>query len=113
MHELGITQKLLDVALGEATRHGARRIRAIRLVVGEHAGIAPDALSFCFEVVSQGTIAEGAALKIERAGSAARCEVCEAMWTLTDSSIFCPSCGASVTPTAESQGIRVDSLEVE
>ncbi len=35
MHELAITQRILEIALEHAGRAGARRITAIHLVVGD------------------------------------------------------------------------------
>ncbi|HBZ57355.1 MAG TPA: hydrogenase maturation nickel metallochaperone HypA, partial [Syntrophobacteraceae bacterium] len=59
MHELAIAQNVLDVVLEEGHRHGLAQVTSIRLEVGALAAVVPDALRFCFEMVSQQTIAAG------------------------------------------------------
>lgn len=61
MHELGITRNIVAIA-HEAAR--GRRIVRITLEVGALAGVEPRAIAFCFDVVAQGTTAEGAVLDI-------------------------------------------------
>ena len=63
MHELGITRNIVAIA-GDAAR--GRRIIRITLAVGARAGVQPEAIAFCFDVVARGTAAEGAVLHILR-----------------------------------------------
>ncbi|MBI5529074.1 MAG: hydrogenase maturation nickel metallochaperone HypA [Deltaproteobacteria bacterium] len=66
MHELGLTQDLVDLVTAKAVAEGVAKVISVRLMVGEFAGVEPDSVSFCFEVVSRGTVAENARLEIER-----------------------------------------------
>lgn len=52
MHELSITQGLVDAVLD---RTGERTVTAVNLRVGTLSGVLPDAMRFCFDVVSAGT----------------------------------------------------------
>lgn len=61
MHELGITRNL--VAIVSEAAHG-RRVRKVWLEIGERSALLPDSVRFCFDVVSQGTVLEGATLEI-------------------------------------------------
>jgi hydrogenase nickel incorporation protein HypA/HybF len=61
MHELGITRNIVAIAQ-EAAR--GRRIVRITLEVGAQAGVDARAIAFCFDVVAQGTAAQGAVLDI-------------------------------------------------
>jgi hydrogenase nickel incorporation protein HypA/HybF len=66
MHELGITRNIVAI-VGEAAV--GRRVVRITLEIGEEAGVAADAIAFCFDVVARGTPVEGAVLDIvPRAG---------------------------------------------
>jgi len=66
MHELGITRNIVAI-VGEAA--AGRRVVRITLEIGTQAGIAADAIAFCFDVVARGTAVEGAVLDIvPRAG---------------------------------------------
>jgi hydrogenase nickel incorporation protein HypA/HybF len=61
MHELGITRNIVAI-VAEAAR--GRRVVRITLEIGAHAGVAADAIAFCFDVVAKGTAVEGAVLDI-------------------------------------------------
>jgi len=76
MHEFAITQAILDTALHHAEQAQVTRVRALYLRLGELSGLAPDSIQFYFEIVSQGTRAQGAELHFERFPPRARCRVC-------------------------------------
>ena len=65
MHELGIIQNTLELAMASAKSSGASQIHLLRLRVGTLTGVVPDALLFAFDVIRQGTIAAGARLEVE------------------------------------------------
>lgn len=61
MHELGITRNLVAIVSDAAQ---GRRVRKVWLEIGQQSALLPDAVRFCFDVVSRGTVLEGAALEI-------------------------------------------------
>jgi hydrogenase nickel incorporation protein HypA/HybF len=61
MHELAIVHGIVDAV---TERSGGDRIVRVVVEVGRLTAVLPDALRFCFEVVAQGTAAEGASLDI-------------------------------------------------
>ena len=65
MHELSITEHLLDQCIREARAQGASRIRTIRLCIGQLKGIVPDCIQIYLDMLSEGTIAEGARIEAE------------------------------------------------
>jgi hydrogenase nickel incorporation protein HypA/HybF len=65
MHELGITQRLLEVVLDRAGAAGASRITDVYLEIGEASDVASDALAWYWPQVSRATPAEGARLVID------------------------------------------------
>jgi hydrogenase nickel incorporation protein HypA/HybF len=62
MHELGVTQRILQVALERAEQAHASRVTAVHLEIGEASDVAPESLSFYWPGVSRGTPADGARL---------------------------------------------------
>ena len=66
MHEVGLIQNAVTLALATARARGARQVHGLRLRVGAMSGVVPEALQFAFEVVCRGTPAEGATLEVER-----------------------------------------------
>ncbi len=65
MHELGITRNLVAIVSDAA---GGRRVNKVWLEIGEQSALLPDAVLFCFDVVSKGTALEAAVLEIVRVG---------------------------------------------
>ena len=80
MHELSITRSLLDQALGEAEKHGAKRIGRIRLLLGESGGVVPDCVQFYFDEMKKGTAAAEAELEFKTVPLRIRCPKCGAGW---------------------------------
>jgi hydrogenase nickel incorporation protein HypA/HybF len=80
MHELSVTRSLLDQALAEAEKHGAKRISRIRLLLGEGGGVVPDCVQFYFDEMKKGTTAADAELEFKRVPLRIRCPKCGAEW---------------------------------
>ena len=60
MHELGLTRSVVSIVAEHAK---ARPVRRVRLAVGPLACVEREALSFCFDIVAQGTVLQGAVLE--------------------------------------------------
>lgn len=76
MHELAITRSLLNQALAEAAKRGARRICAINLVAGEAGGVVPECVRFYFDQMKRRTAAATAELHIRTEPLRIRCPRC-------------------------------------
>lgn len=113
MHELSITQTLLDIVLEQAETHDAQRVGQVRLVIGEMSGIVDDSVRFYFELLSKGTIAEGARLAVRRVPATARCSECGERFAFERLSWACPKCGAVRLEIVEGKEMYIESLEVE
>ena len=112
MHEVGIMQNALEIALDRAGREGATRIRQIKMRVGALSGVVPEALEFAFEVVARGTMAEGARLDIDQIPVLCFCPACSLEFQPVDLCCECPRCSQ---PSAEIRGgreLELASLEV-
>lgn len=92
MHELGLMQEAVRLALETAQARGASRVLGLRLRVGAMSGVVPEALQFAFEVVCRGTPAEGARLEIEVVPAACWCAGCQAEFECPEFLNECPRC---------------------
>jgi hydrogenase nickel incorporation protein HypA/HybF len=114
VHELAVTQGILDVALEAAQGASAQRIFAINLVIGDLSSIVDDSVQFYFDILSRGTAAEGAILRFQRQPASAHCRDCgnefEATIPLTPA---CPLCGSARLEIAGGREFRVESIEVD
>ena len=113
MHELSITQSLLEIALRHAERAGAQRITRLNLVIGELTSIVDDSIQFYWDIVSQDTIAAQAQLHFERVPGTLRCLGCGATFPLSAREYACPACGEKRVAAAGGDDFRLDSIEVE
>ena len=91
MHELSLTQGIVDVITG---RLGDRRVVLVRLEIGKLAGVVVDSVRFCFDLVVEGTSLDGARLEIVEPGGRALCRDCSTEFRTDDPILLCP-CGSS------------------
>ncbi|MFH0913948.1 MAG: hydrogenase maturation nickel metallochaperone HypA [Chloroflexota bacterium] len=93
MHELSLAQSLLARVLEEARKQDSGRVKAIYARIGEGSHpMEADSLRDCLEMVSQGTIAEGAELKLEILPSTLKCQGCGFTFSAREGVLVCPCC---------------------
>ncbi len=73
MHELSIAQSIVEMVGGRA---GDARVHRLTLVIGRLSGVMPDALRFCFDICTEGTVLEGATLEMIEPPGRGRCPDC-------------------------------------
>jgi hydrogenase nickel incorporation protein HypA/HybF len=114
MHELSVTQSILDIVQRHAEGAGARRITAVNLVIGELTGFIDDSIQFYFDFLSKDTTAEGAQLNFQRIAARARCHTCGAEYTPPNSRLWtCPECQSLGGEVVGGKEFYVASIEVE
>ncbi len=112
MHEVGLMENALAIALDYAQRDQAAQIHKIRLRVGTLSGVEPDALRFAFEVVTRNTIAAQAALEIESCPTRCYCSTCEASFEPINLGYECPQCHRWSNTVLQGRELELASLEV-
>ena len=113
MHEMNITQQLLDIALDKATEAGARRIKQINLVIGDMATVVDNCIQFYFDIISRNTLAEGARLSFRRIPIEVKCRRCGRLFTPVEKPWKCPGCAEWDVEIIRGEEFYIDSLEVE
>ncbi|PSB02743.1 hydrogenase maturation nickel metallochaperone HypA [Merismopedia glauca] len=112
MHEVGLMENALAIALNYASRERASRIEQITLRIGDLSGVEPDALRFAFDVVTQGTIAERAKLIVESCPTLCFCHVCQTQFQPTQWDYECPTCQTWSMAIVQGKELELTSLEV-
>ena len=112
MHEYSITQSLLDLVLKQANEAGAGEVSKINLVIGEMTGVVDDSVRFYFDLLSKGTIAEGACLSLRMVPVTGRCRECGQPFPLQEASWTCPYCGNNGIDIVSGRELMVESLEI-
>ena len=113
MHELSITEHLLDDCIREAQAQNASRIRVIRLCIGELRGIVPDCIQIYLDMLAEGTIAEGARIESETLPVKVRCQDCKKEGEITPHHLKCPHCGSMRLKLLSGKEFYIKSLEVD
>lgn len=92
MHEATLAENILGIALEAARQNGAARIFKVGLTLGEMTGVEVEALKLSFDVLKDGTPADGAELVIKRVPIRATCNKCGETFRLERYNFFCPAC---------------------
>ena len=113
MHELGITENIINIALAKAGDEQAGKIIKINLVIGEMSGFVPDCIQFYFDSLSKDTIAQGAVLHFESVPAQLRCRNCSAIFQPEDTLWACPKCRGRSIEISKGRELYIESMEVE
>ena len=113
MHEMTITQSMVDLVLEEARKGGARKVTRINLVLGELSGAVGDCIELYFGLMSRDTAAEGAAISIRSVPTRARCRECAREFEVKDLDWICPGCRSPSVELVAGHELFVESIEVE
>ncbi len=113
MHELSVTQSILDIVFDHARKNQSRKILKVHLVVGAISGVVPDSIQFCFEALTKETIAEGAMLEIEKVPYTGECASCSKSFELSDYIQSCPDCRSNDIEITGGRELYVKEFEVE
>jgi hydrogenase nickel incorporation protein HypA/HybF len=113
MHELGVTENIVNITLAKAGEAQASKVLKINLVVGELSGFVPDCIQFYFDTLSKDTIAQGAVLHFETVPAQLRCRNCSTIFHPQDTLWSCPKCGSQSIEIFKGRELYIESVEVE
>jgi hydrogenase nickel incorporation protein HypA/HybF len=108
MHELGIAASVVEIVCRHAE---GRRVSKVELKVGHLRQIIPATLVFNFELVAQGTVAEGAELDLESIPAVGLCGACETETELHAFPLQCAGCGSFDLRIVAGEELEVESIE--
>jgi hydrogenase nickel incorporation protein HypA/HybF len=108
MHEMALTQSVVDAVCDYAA---GRRVHSVKLEVGALCAVVPDAMRFCFDLATEGTLADGAQLDLDITPAAAHCRSCDTDFELNDFIMLCP-CGSADVEVLAGRELKILSMEV-
>ena len=109
MHELGITENIIEIALEYAQ---GKKISRITLAIGQLSAILPDSIEFCFEACRLGTPLENTVLEIIEMPGLARCRHCGTEFAIAELFGLC-ECGSMDLIFIQGQELQIKELELE
>ncbi|OGO30645.1 MAG: hydrogenase maturation nickel metallochaperone HypA [Chloroflexi bacterium RBG_16_54_18] len=113
MHELAVTQHILDIALRHATQAQATRITDLYLVIGQLSSIVDDSVQFYWEILTQETPAKDSRLHFERVPAELCCLDCEQEFYLNGADLVCPQCAGVHIKIITGEEFLLEAIEVE
>ncbi|WP_322793864.1 hydrogenase maturation nickel metallochaperone HypA [Bellilinea sp.] len=113
MHELAVTESVLDIALRHAGQANASRVTDIYLVIGRFSSIVDDSVQFYWDMIAENTICQHATLHFKRVPGRMKCLECEKEFEVQQSLDPCPYCGSFHLNIIGGEEFYVESIIVE
>jgi hydrogenase nickel incorporation protein HypA/HybF len=92
MHELALSEAIADAV---AVRAGDRPVAAACVRIGYLRQVVPDALTFAWSMITEGSALDGSELVIQHVAAVVTCRTCGADTTLSVPVMVCGDCGAT------------------
>ena len=113
MHELAVTESILEIAMRHARAAQAKRITDLHLVIGQLSSIVDDSVQFYWEIITKGTPAENSCLHFERIVAQLLCLECNHQYSPLDEDLACPACGSLKVKIIAGEEFRLEAIDVE
>jgi hydrogenase nickel incorporation protein HypA/HybF len=113
MHELTVTESLLEIALRHGKKANAHRITDLYLVIGTLSSIIDDSVQFYWDFIAKDTPAEGAQLHFRRISAEFHCQECDRRYSPDGDEFACPHCGSPRVEVAAGKEFYLESIGVE
>jgi hydrogenase nickel incorporation protein HypA/HybF len=113
MHELAVTESILQIAEKNAIQSDAIKVTDIYLVIGNLSSIVDDSVVFYWDILSKNTICEGSTIHFKRTPATMLCLACEHTFDLSGELIPCPNCGSFQLKVQSGEEFFLESIEIE
>ena len=113
MHELSLCQSAVEIVQQQAELHGVKRVTGVWLEIGALSCVEESAVRFSFDIVCQGTLAQGCELHIDYKPAQAWCWDCSQVVEITQHDAQCPLCQGDRLRVDAGDSLKVKSIEVE
>lgn len=113
MHELSVTESILEIACSYANKARASRVTQVNLVIGRLSSIVDDSVQFYWDPIAEGTICSGSKLSFNRMPAILHCTVCDKDYQIEEELTPCPTCGGYQTTIVSGEEFFVDNIEIE
>jgi hydrogenase nickel incorporation protein HypA/HybF len=113
MHELPVTENILEISLRHANEAQADRVTDIHVVIGRLSSLVDDSIQFYWDIISDGTICKGAQLHFRRTPAKILCLNCASDYELEGELTLCPNCGSAHVKVVSGDEFWLESIEIE
>jgi len=116
MHEMTLLSSVTQVVAEEMEQHGLVRLSRVTIKSGALAGLAPEAMRFAWEVLTDCGPLRGAELCVETVPVRLRCGDCLREFAPKEQAVFaaCPACGQELGHNVlAGREVYIESIEGE
>ncbi len=113
MHEMSLCEGVLQIMEDNAQIQGFEKVKTVWLEIGALAGVELDAMRFCFDAVTRGTLADKVRLEIIQVPGQAWCMQCSKTVPTQQRFDACPDCGSYQLQVTGGTEMTIKELEVE
>ncbi len=109
MHEFGLCEAILEAV---ERRAAGRPVTRVRVRIGTLHRVVEPALDQAFEMVSTGTVADGADVDVVVIPVQATCSACGEVTESADPVVICPACGATDPAMVGGDELTLESIQL-
>jgi hydrogenase nickel incorporation protein HypA/HybF len=113
MHELAVTESLLNTASEYAENNNAQKVISLNITIGNLSSIVGDSVQFYWDMISKNTICANSELVFNRVQAKFICQDCGTEYEIQDELIPCPACNSMNLKTIQGDEFLLDSIEIE
>ena len=113
MHEMGIAQQLIKIALDSIPEDIKNpKVEKVNLRIGKLAAVVESSLTFCFEIITKDTALEKAVLNIDFIPVTVHCKACGKTREVDNPLFQCPFCKDGDVEIFTGKEIEIISIEL-
>ena len=113
MHEVGIAASVLDAVRTELATRAGWRASAVRLRIGELAGVDPESLRFGFDALVRDSDLDPLRLEVEYLSRVQECLDCTETFSADRYTLECPTCRSLRSRCLSGDELDIVSIELE
>jgi len=121
VHELSITMQIVESVLGEAKKHGAKKVTEVHLIIGKMTFLGIEQVRFAYRILTEETIMKSSKLLIREKDGAIECPNCgfkgalefedDIMYHVPTLVLKCPECGEAAK-IVEGKECTIESIKM-
>jgi hydrogenase nickel incorporation protein HypA/HybF len=112
MHELAVTESILDIASRHGREAGANKVTDIYIVIGQISSVIDDSVKFYWDMICDDTICEGSNLHFQRIPAEILCLDCQNSFGIETSLTPCPECNSANIKLIAGDEFQLESIEI-
>ncbi len=109
MHEIGLAEAILEAV---QRRAAGRPVRRVGIRAGALLRVVEPSMGQAFQLVTEGTVAEGAAIDLVVTPARLTCRTCGHHTGTLDPLAVCPACGAGDVDVTGGDELVLESIEI-